>query len=352
MVPLHLWRRVHSFPDLSCLLRRGHSVNVVSARVLPQHRECGHILGTCQQSFLAAAFCQLRYTKCSLSSLLSLSAAQPPSPFISPCLSLPWPHSFSSTSSFHAVRSPTVLVTLCWSFSTLCMFLLFYHPPPFPEMLTVLSPPNFSSSHFNLSLPFPSAPLCSQIPFVIFACSLLSFVAPVSPSPPCHLCLTCLFASFHSSFLCYPSLSSHVFLVPSFFHCLCFIHPPSPLALLCELSIYSLALGVHRGWVSIFNFFFSTLSSTFSPSLYRLAGCYTGPVARGWSPGADVIPGRSGGCVHRHEAAILRPRRLHALCCRSVHTGTVIHTHHTTRGSEATHSLCAKIHTRTIRLLN
>ncbi|KAA8579710.1 hypothetical protein FQN60_006803, partial [Etheostoma spectabile] len=52
--------------------------------------------------------------------------------------------------------------------------------------------------------------------------------------------------------------------------------------------------------------------------LSRLAGGYAGPIARRWSPGADVISGRSSCRVHRHETAILRTRRLYALCCSLV----------------------------------
>ncbi len=93
-------------------------------------------------------------------------------------------------------------------------------------------------------------------------------------------------------------------------------------------------------------FFLLLLLPSFHP---RLAGCYVGPVARGWSPGVDVVPGRPGCSVHRHETAILRTRRLHALRCRSAHTHTHTHTHnkslsvhyYTRPGSKATHSLCA-----------
>lgn len=82
------------------------------------------------------------------------------------------------------------------------------------------------------------------------------------------------------------------------------------------------------------------------PSHSRLAGCYVGPVARGRRPGADVVPGRSGCRVHRHEAAILRARRLHALRRRSAHTHTMSCSHnYNSRGSKATRSLRAKVHT-------
>lgn len=50
----------------------------------------------------------------------------------------------------------------------------------------------------------------------------------------------------------------------------------------------------------------------------RLAGCHTGAVARRRSPGADVIPGGSGGRVHRHQTAILQACRFHAFRYRWV----------------------------------
>lgn len=72
----------------------------------------------------------------------------------------------------------------------------------------------------------------------------------------------------------------------------------------------------------LFFYLLSSYALSFScpPCPYRLAGCYAGTVARGWSPGADVILGCSGCCVHWHETAVLRACCLHALCCRSVYT--------------------------------
>lgn len=70
---------------------------------------------------------------------------------------------------------------------------------------------------------------------------------------------------------------------------------------------------------------FSPPSCLISSPLFahsRLAGCYVGPVARGWDTGADVVPGGFGRRVHRHKTAILRTRCLHALCCRSACTDT------------------------------
>lgn len=218
----------------------------------------GTFLVTCQQSFLAVAFCQLRYAKCSLSSLLSLSAAQTPQP-LHPLpllllhlllLSLPSPlsFSFSSTSSppfgisFHAILSPTVLVTLCWSLSTLHVSPLL-SPSTVPETLTVLSPPNFSSSHFNLFLPLSlSSPLfldslcyfCMLNTFICCSCALLfphslstcvsylSFCPTMLPSSaPFFFILPSLYTVFLASFFSLPLFYSYSLLLSLF----CVSHP-------------------------------------------------------------------------------------------------------------------------------
>lgn len=97
---------------------------------------------------------------------------------------------------------------------------------------------------------------------------------------------------------------------------LLFSSPPSLFLLSSVTSTLRLPLS--------FPLLLSSFPTTFLP---RLAGCYAGPVARGRSPSADVVPGRSGCRVHRHETAILRTSCLHALCCRSVDTQSGLEDH-------------------------
>lgn len=123
------------------------------------------------------------------------------------------------------------------------------------------------------------------------------------------------------------SLSGFLRFLPSFLICLILSYlilssfPPFVLVFysFATCCIFILAHSKH------FLFFLPssyTLFLSFSslPCLHRLAGCYAGPVARGRSPGVDVIPGSFGCRVYRHETAVLRTYGLHALCIRSACT--------------------------------
>lgn len=203
----------------------------VRFRVLPIYSlNADGFLITCQQSFLAEAFCQLRYSKCSLSSLLSLSAALSPAPsrplhllfllLLLPPLSLHLHHPSSPPFGvpFHAALS--VLVTLC----------LFYHPSPSRRC----SPPrrHKPSLHLALTCPslFSSDVLCSSIPFVAvfyFIFSLLSLpfcllvFFPSFTHPFLFLFVVFLHSSICPCFLNIITCSHHSFL-PSFFPCFLF----------------------------------------------------------------------------------------------------------------------------------
>lgn len=322
----------------------------------------GTFLVTCQQSFLAVAFCRLRYTKCSLSSLLSLSAAQTPQPLHPLLLLLHLLSTFTMLlllllhllsflqHLFSCRLPPTVLVTVCCSLPTLCMFLLFYHSPPLPETLAVLSPPNFSSSHFNLSLSFSlSSPLF--LDSLCYFCMLNTFICSfLTLSFLLLLLSTCVsYLSFCQTQL--PSSAPFFFILPSldvflasFFSLPLFYSSSYPLAFLCEPSIYSSVLEVHRGWESRLSLLLLYFSIHLSPSLLFFPDWQVATLALLLGGGALVLMSFLVALV---AVCIGTRRRFYApvafmLFAAGQCTQELYSTHnHTGCGSEATHSLCA-----------